>query len=90
MSVSLDVTLSTLTFGYAGYIQLLAFFEFCNGYHLSYFVSFAFFYSEFGEVLFSNDAGLVEMSGQRFVYSLRLLIVKSLPVLHCIRQSQLS
>ena len=77
MSVSLDVTLCTLTLGYASYVYLYAFFEISNCDCLSDFVSFAFFDSEFNQMLFSFNTGLIKMTFHRLVDSVRLCLTVS-------------
>ena len=75
--MSLDVALSTLTLGSSSNVNLLAFFKVSNSDNLSYFVSFAFFSSEFSQVLLGYYASLCEVASQRLVYSLSLLVFET-------------
>ena len=74
MAVSLDVTLCAFTFRSSGDVQFHAFLEVCNCDYLSYFVGLAFARFELSEVFLCVNACFGEVTCERFVYSLFLLI----------------
>ena len=75
VSVSLDVTLSSLTFGNACNVKLHSLFEISNCDFLSYLVSLAIFDSELSEVLLRSYSALLKMTSLWLVESVCLLLL---------------
>ena len=77
MPMPFYVSLSSLTLGNAGYIELFSFLEIGNSYHLTEFICFPFVVSEFRNMFFRGHSAFFKMSGQRLIYPVRFLIFKS-------------
>ena len=74
------VSLSSLTLGNAGYIELFSFLEIGNGYHLTEFICFPFVVSEFRNMFFRviTDDGISSSFTKRYkAINLDVVVVKT-------------